>query len=420
MSDSERVGAGVTKSTHMESDGIRAFFSGSQTYTSVHGDRMLELASSAMLHRVTHDDGSTTLDSYNDGTWLRVSEDNGATWTDTGEKVRLDTGISEEQLFPAGFALDVRSDRLVQFFRGQRADSTCYGYVNQGTYRAFYSVSDDEGRSWSDPVQVVDGSGEYGEDRWGPELKYGVRGALPNGSHSVWLEDGSLLLPLTGYERLDGTKPWHFRVICARGTWNEDRSAFSWKFGSYFEVGPDKATSGCCEPSITSLGGDRLSMTTRCQGGAPQGLYSTRYSSASEDGGMTWSDPEPLLYDDGSPVWTPASVSAFYDSSKTGKAYWIGNILDGPVHGQVPRYPLNFAEFDPGRRCLVKASVRLIQDRPEGAHEHVRYTNFGWYEDRRSGDLIITLSEQYRYKGYDQMEKLEDKAADCVKYTVTL
>jgi hypothetical protein len=135
---------------------------------------------------------------------------------------------------------------------------------------------------------------------------------------------------------------------------------------------------------------------------------------------MTWSDPEPLLYDDGSPVWTPASVSAFYDSSKTGKAYWIGNILDGPVHGQVPRYPLNFAEFDPGRRCLVKASVRLIQDRPEGAHEHVRYTNFGWYEDRRSGDLIITLSEQYRYKGYDQMEKLEDKAADCVKYTVTL
>ncbi len=68
----------------------------------------------------------------------------------------------------------------------------------------------------------------------------------------------------------------------------------------------------------------------------------------------------------------------------------------------------------------MKESVRLIQDRPEGAHEHVRYTNFGWYEDRKSRDLIITLPEQYRNRGYDEMEKPEDFAADCVKYVVEL
>jgi hypothetical protein len=420
MPDTERVGDGVVKTTYLKSDGLHAFYIGSNSYAGTTGERLLETVTSERLNWDTDKEGNKTLRACYDGIWLRASEDTGITWTDAEGRVRFDTEVGDEQLMPAGISLDERTGRLVRFYRGQKADSTCYGYINQGTYRVFFSVSVDGGGTWTDPVQVIDGSGDHDEDRWGPEIEYGVRGALPCGDHSTWLADGSLLLPLTGYERLDGTKPWYFRVICARGRWNEDGSGLDWELGSYFEVGSDKATSGCCEPSITSLGGDKLFMTTRCQGGGPQGLYSTRFSTVSGDGGMTWSAPEPLLYDDGSPVWTPASVSAFYDSSRTGKTYWIGNILDGPVHGQVPRYPLRFAEFDPEGRCLVKASVRLIQDRPEGAHEHVRYTNFGWYEDRRSGNLIITLPEQYRDRGYDQMEKPEDFAADCVKYTITL
>ena len=79
---------------------------------------------------------------------------------------------------------------------------------------------------------------------------------------------------------------------------------------------------------------------------------------------------------------------------------------------------MSIAEFDRDRKCIVKDSVQVIQDRPEGAHEHVRYTNFGRYEDRKTGNLIITLAEQYRYKGYDEIEKPEDRAADCVKYEV--
>ena len=255
--------------------------------------------------------------------------------------------------------------------------------------------------------------------RWGPELDYGTRGAILNGAACRWMDDGSLMAPFTGYERLDGTRPWDFRVICARGEWNAGRTALEWEFGSYFEVGPDRSTAGCCEPSIASLGGDRLFMTTRCQGGEAQGLHSIRYTALSEDGGMTWSDPEPLLYDDGSPVHTPASSSDFVTTS-TGRTWWLGNILEAPVFAQTPRYPLKLALFDPGRACLVRDSVRLIQDRPEGAHELVRYTNFGSYEERGTGRLVVTLPEQYRYKGWDEMEKPEDFAADCIKYTVDL
>ena len=420
MSSGDIVGENVTKNTYIENDGYHAFYAGSQTYAGVDGEAILEMVTSEMLHWVTHDDGSTSLDACYDGTWLRRSEDNGSTWHNVGDKVRFDTAETGEQMMPSGFSLDERNDILIRFFQGQRADKSCYGYIDQGAYRVFYALSKDRGQTWSDPVQIVDGRKDFDDEKWGPEFDYGVRGGILNGDHCVWLEDGSLLAPFTGYERLDGTKPWYFRIICARGIWNEDQSALNWEFGSYFEVGLDKATSGCCEPSIASLGGNRLFMRTRCQGGEPQGLYSTSYSTVSEDGGMTWSSPQPLLYDDGSPVWTPASSAAFYDSSTTGKTYWLGNILDAPVFAQTPRYPLKLAVFNPDTTCLVRDSVRLIQDRPEGAHEQVRYTNFGCYEDRKSGHLIITLPEQYRYRGWDEMEKPEEFAADCVKYTVEL
>ena len=420
MSTGEKVGENATKTIHIPSDGIHAFYAGSQKYAGAAGESILEEVVSEKVHWVTHDEGRTSLDPCYDGTWARRSDDNGASWRDVGIRALFDTAKTEEQLMPAGMSLDVRSDTLVRFLRGQKADINCYGYVNQGAYRVYYAVSKDQGHTWSDPVQITDRRPEFDEQRWGPEFDYGVRGGILSGNACLWLEDGSIVAPFAVYERLDGTRPWHFRIICARGYWDQDHTTLSWEFGRHFAVGPDLSTSGCCEPALTCLGSDRLFMTTRCQGGESEGLYSTRFSAVSEDGGSTWSTPEPLHYDDGSEVWTPASISTFYDSTKTGKTYWLGNILDGPVFGQIPRYPLALAEFDPASTCLIRDSVRVIQDRPEGAHEHVRYTNFGWYEDRKSGDLIITLPEQFRYRGYLEIEKPEDFAADCMKYAVEL
>ena len=417
--DGEWVGEHVTKDIYIETDGRHAFYAGGQTYAGVDGETILEMVTSEMLHWVKHGDGRTTLDACYDGTWLRRSEDNGGHWQEVGEKARFDTERTDEQLLPSGMVLDERSDTLIHFLQGQRADKSCYGYINQGCYRVFTSISKDRGQTWSDAVPIVDRREDFDTEKWGPEFEYGNRGSILNGDSCVWMADGSLVAPFTAYERLDGTKPWYFRIICGRGVWNEDQT-IDWEFGSYFEVGLDKATSGCCEPSIVSLGGDRLFMTSRCQGGEAENLYSTRYCSTSEDAGMTWSSPEPLLYDDGDPVFTPASSSVFHQSTRTGKTYWLGNILDAPVYGQTPRYPLMLAEFDLGCTCLVRDSVRLIQDRPDDSHELVRYTNFGHYEDRASGHLIITLPEQYRHLGWDDMEKPEDFAADCVRYTVEL
>ncbi len=420
MKDNEKVGTDVDKSTHIQSDGLHAFYAAGQTYTGATGEKIVETVTSEVLQWVTHEDGRTTLDACYDGTWLRISEDNGSNWTDWGPRVRFDIEIPDEQLMPAGLSLDTKNDILLRFFRGQKADRSCYGYINQGAYRAHYSVSGDQGATWSDPVQIVDRQKNYNADCWGPGFEYGVRGAILNGSHCIWMEDGSVLAPFTEYERLDGSKPWYFRVVCARGYWNGDKSGLDWEFGNFIEVPVEKARVGCCEPSITALESGALFVTMRCQGNEETGHYTIPYSAVSEDGGMNWSQPEPLTYDDGTNVWTPASCTAFYDSAATGKTYWIANILDGPVFGQIPRYPLKIAEFDRARACIAKNSVRLIQDRPDDAHENVRYTNFGWYEDRRTGRLIITLPEQYRQMGWDDMEKPEDFAADCIQYTVDI
>lgn len=420
MKENERVGAGVGKNTYIPSDGLHAFYASGQTYTGATGERMVETVTSELLQWVNHDDGRTTLDACYDGNWVRVSDDNGSQWTESGRRVRFDVGIAEEQLMPAGFSLDTKNDVLVRFYRGQKADKRCYGYINQGAYRAFYSISADQGTTWSDPVQIVARGKGFDADRWGPGFEYGVRGGILNGTHCIWMADGSVLAPFTEYERLDGTRPWCFRVVCARGHRNEDRSGFDWEFGDFIEVPPGKSSIGCCEPSITVLESGALFVTMRCQGIEDRGVYSMPYTAVSEDGGMSWTQPEPLVYNDGSNVSTPASCTAFYDSSVTGKTYWIANILDGPVYGQIPRYPLQIAEFDTRNACIVMDSVRLIQDRPDDAHENVRYTNFGWYEDRRTGQLIITLPEQYRRMGWDDMEKPEDFAADCIKYTVDM
>ena len=107
----------------------------------------------------------------------------------------------------------------------------------------------------------------------------------------------------------------------------------------------------------------------------------------------TWSAPKPLCYDDGSVVCVPASLAAFERNPKTGRAYWFANILSHPVTGQIPRYPLTIAEMDTKRLCIIRDSVTVIQDLPEGAikaNEDIgelgrRYSNFGHYVDRVTG-----------------------------------
>lgn len=417
----DRIGPGVTKSAYIQNDGVHAWYAGGQTYTSVRGTRLLEVVMGTCAHWLEDADGNRILDFYQDWAQERISDDNGRTWNNQGDPWRFDKNNPEEQMLPTQtlyqpLLLDDSNDLLVRCFVGMTSDKEGFGNVNAGAYRAFYAISRDQGVTWSAPAQIIDRRDGYDPVHWGPGLEHGVIGGCQDGNW-VWMDDGSVVVAFTTFPK----GAWAgFEVVCARGYWREDKSGFDWMFGEPLVVSPDKSPQGCCEPTIANLGGDNLFIVTRCQGDPSKGIYSCRYSAFSQDGGMTWSEPEPLRYEDGSTVWSPASFARFFVSSKTGKTYLLANIIDEPVFMQEPRYPLTMAEFDRERRCIIKSSVRVIQDRPENANEHARYTNFGHYEDRETGNLVITLPEEFRYMGWDEFRRLEDCAADCVKYVVEL
>ena len=95
------------------------------------------------------------------------------------------------------------------------------------TWASVFSLSGDQGATWGEPVQIVDQREGYDAICWGPGFEYGQRGGIMAGRECLWLDDGSLLVPFTEYERLNG-KPWFFRVVCARGHWREDGSGLDW------------------------------------------------------------------------------------------------------------------------------------------------------------------------------------------------
>ena len=392
-----------------------AVYAQNPSYTDLEGNEILEsVKDEGML--VDPDIGQVY---YHDRIYRRRSTDNGLTWRAEPNLTAEDPAdLSGEQRNVPAHVLDLNRNVLLSIYSTYDVDTNepmfRAGNLRKRTYRMRYQISRDGGRTWSDSQQIVDCREPYDTIHWAPGIRYGEGGAMADMLAHTWLEDGSLVFGLTvGGDSLEG-------VIYARARWNADGSALDFTFGDLISVPSDVTKVGCCEPAVTNLGGESLFNAMRCQGDEQAGLYSTRQCTRSGDGGMTWSDPEPLRYEDGEPVWNPASFSQFIRSSKTGKTYWFANILPGPVHGQTPRYPLTIAEFDTERCCILKETVRVIQDIPEGAPTERRYTNWGLYEERGSGDLIMTLPEQPKFYNYSDMTRAEEFTADCLRFRIRL
>lgn len=356
---------------------------------------------------------------YHDRIYRRRSNDNGTSWEDGPNLTEEDPrDLTGEHRNVAMHALDPNRNVLISFHSSYDIDPDepmfRAGNLRQRTYRMHYQLSRDGGRTWSRPSQVIDCRPGYDEIHWAPDLKYRERGAMADMLAYTWLGDGSLVFGMTVMgSSIEG-------VIYARARWNGEGSDLEFTFGDLISVGPEVARGGCCEPAVTGLGGERLFNAMRCQGDEASGLYSTRQCTTSSDGGMTWSAPEPLEYEDGDKVWNPASFSQFVTSSKTGKTYWFANILPGPVHGQTPRYPLTVAEFDAKQCCILRDTVQVIHDLPEGAPEERRYTNWGVYEERGTGDFVMTLPEQPKFMNYTEMTKAEEFTADCIRIRIKI
>jgi hypothetical protein len=337
----------------------------------------------------------------------RISADNGRTWL----------GYSYVPDFQAGLPYGYRRNRIT---------SVCDPYTGRiitiinsldtpgldpgvsepklalSNYYLRYTVSNDAGKTWlfSDPM-VQEGTSDVQNPFEGifigkNSFYLGDLGCIPivtkNGrilvpAHATLSGlGGELLNPGGGYTYTD--------VIVLIGTWTAGNKIL-WKASKRVEANPKRSTRGMIEPTLLELDDGRILMVMRGSNGGimdPKNLLpSYKWFAISNDGGETWSNPEPWTFEDGAPFFSPSSMSSLFKHS-SGRCFWIGNLTRANCQGNLPRWPLAIAEINTDnlkliRSSLISADTQREEDLTRGRLDISHVTLM---EDRESKEIILT------------------------------
>ena len=391
-----------------------------QCYTANTGAEMIE---SVRLEARKPDLSRPGISYYSKELYRRISPDNGRTWQQVGEVYREDPyDRNAAHIFTPQHFLDPDNGLILSIYLSQNIDPdkqeenfSDEGITNRFR-RPFYTVSEDRGRTWRPARPIIHKGAAYDETHWGPGLFYGKNGGGADLARCLKLPDDTILFPFV--VNLEDGKRYQSALL--HGRWKPDHSGLDWESSDYISVPLTQSSQGCCEPMPALLDDGRIFVSLRCCGDRENKTFpSLKYWVISEDGARTFSAPQPLTYEDGSMVWSPSSYAGIIRSSVNGRYYWIGNILDQPTYSSYPRYPLCIAELAPERGVLFRESVATIDTKPDDfPDERRRYTNFGFYEDRATKEIVLTLPEEPKNANPGTWPK--DKTSDCYRYRITL
>lgn len=263
-------------------------------------------------------------------------------------------------------------------------------------YYLRYRVSLDGGRTWLfDEIVVQNG---YTPENPLEGVIRGRNGIFMGDVGSVLLRTraGQILVPaqacLLGPEGklFNPGGGWTYTdVVILIGTWQED-GHLSWEV-SRIQGDPTRSTRGMIEPTLAEFADGRLLCVMRgSNGGSKDPEYKLpgyKWFSVSEDGGYHWTPPEPWTYEDGTPFFSPSSMSLLLKHS-SGAVFWIGNICAENPRGNHPRHPLVIGQVAPDTLRLLRRTVLIVDDkRPE--EPDVNLSHFWALEDRETGDIVI-------------------------------
>jgi len=314
-----------------------------------------------------------------------------------------EAGPSRQNVYRFTIPLRLDDRRLVAMMLLTRGiDDTIAGFMD---YKLWYCMS-------------LDGGLTYDQER--PLVQRGVGFSATHPIEQVWIgknsfvfatlpptllrmSNGEVFLPCYyapldengGYYNPRGTST--YSLVCGLiGTWNEAGTDLLWDVTAPITVTPAQSTGGLSECGVIELAGrpGRLFMAMR--GGNELDRTGRvpcwKWKTLSTDYGRTWSRPKPLTFSDGTAFYSPTSQCSLVRSSRTGKAYWLGNISRVRPRGGWPRYPLAIAELDEARLGLRRNTVTIIDDRgPEDASD-MQLSNFACQEEAATGRLLVTLN----------------------------
>ncbi|NLG27442.1 MAG: exo-alpha-sialidase [Chloroflexi bacterium] len=372
-------------------------------------------------------------DDWQEGHRVRVSNDNGRTWSDwrvVHEEWPLVDGLSKEET-PFAYCYDPVSARYVQFVfqrltvgRGEEAIARSWRLGEQTYFdHVFYRTSADNELSWNEPHQLRYEEGPmFDPQHWGVEAylrsnqMYGAYEAIGTRAGTVVFPSAEVPMDVT--ER--GTLERVHGLLVFVGRWDPAIAGYRWERSQPLWVPHRVSGRGLQEPAIAELADGRLMLVMRgsnrvhppnWQGTVENGGH--KWTATSSDGGLTWSHVTALCYDTGEPFYSPASLARLLRHPATGRLYCLLNISAEPTAGNSPRYPLYLAEVDEQRAAIKRDSLAVIDDRdPQSDTEQVQFSNFSMLIDRETGRLELYMT---RYG-----ERADWRMADAWKYTITM
>ncbi|MCX6993724.1 MAG: sialidase family protein [Kiritimatiellaeota bacterium] len=186
------------------------------------------------------------------------------------------------------------------------------------------------------------------------------------------------------------------------GRWVPD-NRLEWRASEPIVGDPACTTRGMIEPTLAELPDGRILCVMRGSNGGSKDpdckLPSYRWFAVSTDGGFHWSKPEPLTYEDGTPFYSPSSMSQLLKHS-SGRIFWIGNLSETNCRANDPRYPLVIGEVDRKTLRLIRKSVLIIDTKlPE--ESGLNLSHFWGLEDRETKDIVI-VGRRFKDKYVDE------------------
>ena len=197
-----------------------------------------------------------------------------------------------------------------------------------------------------------------------------------------------------------------------------ERNELRWHVSKPVPFDLDKTSRGLHEGSIAELPDGRFFMIVRGSNEGWPDVPGYKWLTFSEDGGETWSKVVPLPCDDGSLIESSCTGSGLFRSNKNGKLYWMGNLcLEGRrAEGNMPRSPLYIAEIQEKPVAIKRDTIAVIDRAQPGEHPDTQHSNFKFYQDRETGDVVFYLT-RYSERGVDNGAWLQ---ADHYQYRVSI